>query len=106
MSKTQTFLWRGLAALLLLVLLIGGGVAVHLVGWSQGYQSAQVAAEGEVTSPPYMPEGWHPAPMVPFGYGAGSLIRIFLLLLFFGLIAKLFFTAFRFLACGPEGPLP
>ena len=48
---------RGLAALILVALLVIGGIAIHRIGWSQGYIVGQLAARGD--------QGM----AVPYGFG-------------------------------------
>jgi hypothetical protein len=102
MSKNG-FLWRGLAALILVGLLIVGGLATHYVGWSQGYAAGQLAEDEEAATPPYVPHGW---PIAPYPFGAGLLFKILLLLLFLAIIGKLirfvvWGVAFRPMMAGP-----
>ena len=42
---------------ILIGLLIGGGWAVHRIGWTEGYAAGAGAAAGEVTTVPYAPGG-------------------------------------------------
>ena len=44
MSK-KWLVWRALAALIIIGLLVVGGLAVHYMGWSEGYAAGQLAAE-------------------------------------------------------------
>jgi hypothetical protein len=89
MSK-KSFVWRGLAALVLIGLLIVGGLAVHYVAWSRGYAAGQLAAEGEEAATlPYLLHGYG---FAPYRFGGGLLPTIGLLLLFLvfiGVIGKL-----------------
>jgi len=68
-------------------LLIPGGLAVHRLGWSQGYTAAEIAPNGgEVPSPPLAPPGWRPVLVE----GPGSvLLYLALGLLFFALAGRL-----------------
>ena len=92
MSKTR-FLVVSLAALIIIGLLILGGLAIHSVGWSQGYKVGQLAAgseEGAAVS--YGPYG--------FGY-SGLFLTIGLLLLLLIVVGKFFrFWAWK-MARGP-----
>jgi len=111
MSRTSTsnkngnwFLWRGLAALVLVGLLIVGGLAVYRMGWSEGYAAGQLTAEGEESATaPYGPPGsqWLGRPLFypPFMSGAGVLLRVILLVLLLGLMGKLL----RFIVWGIVG---
>jgi hypothetical protein len=84
------FLWRALASLILVVLLVAGGLAVHYAGWARGYQAGQLAAEGgESVTPPYLPHAWGPAGFAHYAFGAGALLRVVLLLVFLGVVGKL-----------------
>lgn len=56
MSRTR-FLVVPLVLVILIGLLIGGGWAVHRIGWSEGYVAGMRAAAGEVSSVPYAPTG-------------------------------------------------
>ena len=60
MAKNRSwFLWRGVAAVMLLVTLAGGGFAVYRLGWSQGYAAAELPALGDEASTPVLtPPGW------------------------------------------------
>jgi hypothetical protein len=81
------FVWRVVAAVVLIGVLVAGGFAVHRLGWSQGYAAAELAAQGEeVPTPPLAPPGWRPV-----GFGRGGLMLMTLLLgfLFFALVGKL-----------------
>jgi hypothetical protein len=95
MIKNQNrFVWRGLAALLLVGLIVVGAFAAHYVGWSQGYTAGQLTAEGEeVPAPGYLPYGQgfpgRPYLYTPHLLGGGVLIRVLLLIFFFVVIGKL-----------------
>ena len=94
MSNKQV-LWRALAALILVGLLVAGGLAVHYVGWSEGYAAGQLAAEGEEGAiAPYGPYGLRfsgrPSVFAPLLFGAGAILRIGLLLLLLVVAVKLF----------------
>lgn len=56
MSRTRLVLVP-LIMVILIGLLIGGGWAVHRIGWSEGYAAGVRAAAGEVTVVPYAPAG-------------------------------------------------
>jgi hypothetical protein len=84
------FLWRALASLVLVGLLIAGGLAIHYAGWSRGYQAGQLATEGEgAATPPYLPHAGQPIGFTPYLFGAGPLLRVALLLLFLVIAGKL-----------------
>jgi len=101
MSK-KWFLWRGLAGVILISLLIGGGVAIHYVGWSRGYAMGQLAAEGEESATaPYWFGYRRPLGFAPLMFGVGLILKIGLLLLLFGAIARLFRFAVWGIAGGP-----
>ena len=81
MSKTR-FLVVSLAALIIIGLLILGGLAIHRIGWSQGYKMGQLVAGSE--------EG----ATVPYGaYGfrySGLFLTVGLILLLLIVIGKFF----------------
>ncbi|MGD8968982.1 MAG: hypothetical protein PVI07_15860 [Anaerolineae bacterium] len=80
------FVWRAVATVALLGLLVGGGFAIHRLGWSQGYAAAELTAQGEeAPAPPLAPPGWRP---VGFARG-GLLVSLLLGLLFFAFVGKL-----------------
>jgi hypothetical protein len=56
MSSTR-FVLVPLILVILIGLLIGGGWAVHRIGWTEGYAAGAAAAAGEVTIVPYAPGG-------------------------------------------------
>jgi len=91
MSKDRNwFVWRALAALVLVCLLIVGALAVHYVGWSQGYAAGQLTAEGEeIEAPSYLPRVGQPSGFAPYPLRAGLLFKIVLLLFFLAVIGKL-----------------
>jgi hypothetical protein len=92
MSKVR-FLAVLLAALIIIGLLILGGLAIHRIGWSQGYKVGQLAVgiEGGATLP-YGPYG--------FRY-SGLFLTIGLILLLLIVIGKFFrFWAWK-MAGGP-----
>lgn len=94
------FLWRGLASLVLIGLLVVGGLATHYAGWSQGYAAGQLAAGGgEVVTPPYLPHAGWPVGFALYAPGAGLLLmlKVVLLLLFLAVTGKLM----RFVIWGP-----
>jgi hypothetical protein len=104
MSK-KWFLWRVLAFLFLVILLVAGGGAIAYFAWSQGYATGQSAAAGEgvAAPPPYPPYAFgHPG---HFGF-VGPLLCVGVLLLLFVAIGGLFrMLAWRRMwACGP-GPM-
>ncbi len=93
-------LWRLLLALILLAVLVGGGVALYRLAWTQGYQTGILAAGGASKSitPPTPYYGIYPyAPFWPgFGFPFffnpfGLLIGIFFFFLVIFLIRGLFF---------------
>jgi hypothetical protein len=103
MSKTRFFVVP-LATLIIIGLLILGGVAVHRIGWSQGYTMGQLAAGGEEgVTVPYVPFG--------LGYPGGLLLTIglfFLLLIVIGKFFRFFWAWKMFggpwmMAEGPKG---
>ena len=90
----KSFVWRGIALLVLVLLLVAGGFALHYAGWSYGYAAGQVDPDGEgVSTPAYVPEGWAPVgyPMMyHHGFGlVGLVFKGLLLVLFLGLVFKL-----------------
>lgn len=91
MSK-KWFLWRALAALICVGLLIAGGLAIHYLSWSRGYAAGQLATPGEEGATlPYLPHGFdHSGHPFAFMFGAGLLFKILLLFLLFGVIGKVF----------------
>jgi len=108
MSK-KWFLWRGLATLILVGLLIAGGVAIHYAAWSNGYAAGQLVVEGaEGGTESVMPYGfgYHVGRPAAFMFGAGLLFKVVLGLLFFAVICKLirfviWGAAFRPMMAGP-----
>ena len=109
MSK-RGFLWRTLAMLVLVGLVIAGGFAVHYLAWSRGYAAGQLAEGGEeVEMPPYLPHGFgyygRPA---SFMFGAGMLFKCLLGLIFFAVVCKLIRFVVWGAAFGPAmcGPWP
>ena len=68
-----------LAVLIVVVLLILGGFAIHQISWSQGYRMGQLATGGE---------GGAVVPYAPYGFGRPGLFitigLIFLLLIVMG----------------------
>ena len=80
-------LWMATAGVLLTSLLALGGLAVHRLGWSQGYAAAEIAAAGgEALPPPLAPQGWRP---MAVGRGGSLLLYLALGLLFFALASRL-----------------
>jgi len=108
MSK-KWILWRVLATLLLVGLVIAGGVATYRAGWSQGYGIGQAAVAGEegVTLPsPDLGRIERPLMFMPFLFGAGLLFKIVLGLVFLAVIGRLirfivWGAAFRPMMHGP-----
>jgi hypothetical protein len=101
MSKTR-FLIVSLAALIIIGLLILGGLAIHRIGWSQGYKVGQLAA------------GIEEGATVPYGaYGfrySGLFLTVGLVLLLLIVVGKFFrFWAWKMawgpwmMAGGPKG---
>ena len=81
------FVWRAVATVVLLGLLVAGGFAVHRLGWSQGYAAAELADRGEeMPTPPLARPGWRPV-----GFARGGLLLTSLLLgfLFLAFVGKL-----------------
>jgi len=92
MSKTR-FLVVSLAALIIIGLLILGGLAIHRIGWSQGYKVGQLAA------------GVEEGATVPYGaYGfrySGLFLTVGLVLLLLIVVGRFFrFWAWK-MAWGP-----
>jgi hypothetical protein len=56
MSKTR-FLLLPLVMLVIIGLLIGGGWAIHRLGWTEGYAVGTRVAAGEMSAVPYAPSG-------------------------------------------------
>jgi hypothetical protein len=82
---SKWFVFRALAALVLVGLLIAGGPAVYRVGWLRGYAAGQLAiesGEGEVTPyalPGFGHPGWHFSfPSLLIGAGVFFLLLIVL----------------------------
>jgi hypothetical protein len=80
MSRTR-FLLVPLILVILIGLLIGGGWAVHRLGWSEGYMAGMRAATGEVNMVPYAPLG--------LGHVALFLTAVLAFLVLVGFMAKL-----------------
>lgn len=100
MSK-KWILWRVLAVLFFVGLLIAGGLAIYYLGWSQGYGTGQLFPEGEGEAPwPYLPRGWGDVGR-PFAFAmcTGLIFKLGLLLLLFCIIGKIL----RFFAWGVVG---
>ena len=98
------YLFVALAALVLIGLLAVAGLALHYVGWSEGYTAGQGATAGEGDEAvPYEPFGLRlpgrPHVFAPFYFGAGPFLRVILLLVLLALIFKLF----RFVIWGIAG---
>ena len=98
------FLVIALAALVLIALLVVAGLAVHYVGWSEGYAAGQVALEGDGDEAvPYGPFGLRlpgrPRVFAPYFLGVGPILRIVLLIVLFVIVVKLF----RFVIWGVAG---
>jgi hypothetical protein len=96
----RTILWRILLTLVLIAVLVGGGIALYRLAWTQGYQTGVVAMGGTDKSitpqapyfgiypyTPFWPVYGFPYFFNPFGLLFG--IGFFLLILF--LIRGLFF---------------
>jgi hypothetical protein len=100
MSKNW-LLVKVLAALIIIGLLVLGGLAIHRVGWSQGYKVGQLAVGGE--------EGAR-VPYAVYGFRySGLFLTIGLLLLLLIVVGKFFrFWAWK-MAWGPgmmaHGPM-
>lgn len=113
MSK-KWIVWRVVATLLLVGLLIAGGVAAYRAGWSQGYGAGQATVGGEEGATlPYPSPGWgrigRPLAFMPFLFGAGLLFKLALGLVFLVVVGKLirfivWGAAFHPVMCGP-GPV-
>lgn len=83
------FIWRVLATVVLVALLVAGGFAVHRLGWSQGYAAAELAAEGEEPpTPPLASPGWR---AIGFAYRplGGPLVALLLGVVFLALVGRL-----------------
>jgi hypothetical protein len=102
-KMSKNWFWvKALAALIIIGLLILGGLAIHRVGWSQGYKLGQLAAGGEKSATvPYAAYG--------FRY-SGLFLTIGLLLLLLIVVGKIFrFWAWKtiggpwMMAHGPQG---
>ena len=100
MSK-RWFLWRALAALSFVGLLIVGGLAIYYLGWSQGYGTGPLATPGEAEAPlPYWPHGpGYIGRPFAFAMCTGLIFKLGMLLLLFCIIGKVF----RFFAWGMVG---
>lgn len=94
MSKGR-FVVALLAALIIIGLLAAGGLALHRIGWLQGYRVGQLTAGGD---------GVAPLRYAAYGFGfSGLLITVVFLLLLFFVIGRLFrFWLWRSVA-GPWG---
>ena len=101
---------KAIAALVVIGLLLAGGLAVHYLGWSQGYAAGQLAAEGEEGATlPYLPRGLahpgRPFGFTPLPFCLGLFLQIGLLLLLLGLIGKIVrFFLWPMAMCGPMSP--
>lgn len=102
-NNKNGFVWRGLAALLLVGLIVVGAFAAHYVGWSQGYAAGRLTAEGEeaATLPYLLPGLGRPFEYTPYPFGVALLLKIGLLLLFFAVIGKILRLAVWGIAGGP-----
>jgi hypothetical protein len=100
MSK-RWFLWRVVAALVFVGLLIAGGLAIYYLGWSQGYGTGQLPTEGEGGAPlPYLSRGsGYVGRPFAFAMCTGLIFKIGALLLLFCIIGKIL----RFFAWGMFG---
>lgn len=102
------FILGPLVALVVIAALIMGGMAVYRVGWTRGSLSSPVedGGEGGVLVPP-MPFGFrHPGRVFgfsPLWFGMGLAFRFGMLLLVFGVIARLFFFRQWRMAGVPRG---
>lgn len=95
--------WKVLASLILVGLLVAGGFAVYYAGWTRGHNADQLAEGEEAEAPSYLPEGFvHPAwrlAMHHRSFGvAGLVFRVILTCLFFIVVCKLI----RFVIWGPR----
>jgi hypothetical protein len=86
------FVWRIVATVILVGLLAAGGIAIHRLGWAQGYAAGQLeAGEGAAQLPGAFPgfghPGWHFG-FHPF-FGAGLILTVGLGLLMLALVGKL-----------------
>jgi uncharacterized membrane protein YjgN (DUF898 family) len=89
-EKKNWFLWRALASLVLIGLLVVGGLAIHYAGWSRGYAAGQLAAEGEeAATPPYLRRAWQPVGYMAYAPGVGLLLKVVLLVVFIAIVGKL-----------------
>jgi hypothetical protein len=85
-ASRNWFVWRAVAAVVLIGVLVAGGFVIHRVGWSQGYAAAELTAQGaEAPTPLLAPPGWGPV-----GLARGGLLASLVLgLVFFALAGKL-----------------
>ncbi len=80
--STRWFLVRAVVAVVVIGLLVMGGLAIHRMGWSQGYRMGQLAVEGEdIATAPHTYYGFgyggRPFGFGPFLCGAGLLFLLF-----------------------------
>ncbi|MGD2143821.1 MAG: hypothetical protein PVF54_05020 [Anaerolineae bacterium] len=82
--------WRALAAVVLVVLLVAGGVVIYRLGWSQGHAVGEQIAQGdEALPPPQSPRALPPIGWAHPRMGAAVLITTLLGLFFFAALGKL-----------------
>jgi len=105
MSKKQ-FVWRALAALIIVGLVVAAGAGAYYAGWSRGYATGQLATGSEAgEAMPYAPHGprypGRPFGFAPFMFGAGPLLRIVLLIVLLVVVGKLIRFAAWAIVGGP-----
>lgn len=84
------FVWRAVATVVLIGLLVAGGFATHRLGWSQGYAAAELAAAGEeAPTPPLAPSDWRPIGFAYRPLGGGLFVALLLGLVFLAVAGKL-----------------
>jgi hypothetical protein len=97
-GRENWIVWRAIAVVVLISLMVGGGFAIHRLGWSQGYAAAELSAQGEeVPTPPLAPPGWRPVGLAR----GGLLVSILLGLVFFALVGRLLRVIMWGAAAGP-----
>ena len=104
--KAMSIVFRILATLVLVGLLVGGGVLLYRSGWSQGFLAASAAKQGAAAGsgsvvpfgPGVYPYGpwFYPGFFFPFGF----LFTGLLIFLAVGFLLRLIFLPFRMAAWG------
>lgn len=88
-TSRNWFVWRAVAMVVLIGLLVAGGFAIHRLGWSQGYAAAELAAAGEeAPTPPLAPPGWRPVGFAYWPLG-GLLVALLVGLVLLAFVGKL-----------------